>query len=97
MAEAKKHKKKVRSPEDKKAIDIRLNRIIGQLNGVKKMVEDDRYCDDLLVQLAAVYKATKGLAAYIFEEHLNSCIVESIKSGDVGVVNEIIDLFKRYD
>ena len=89
-------KKKERTEEEKKAILNRLNRIIGQLNGIEKMVNEDRYCDDILVQLAASDKALKNLSALIFESHLSSCVVNSIQKGDTSVVDEIVTLFKRY-
>ena len=89
-------KKKVRSEEEKKALQIRLNRIIGQLEGIKKMIDEDRYCDDILTQLAASDKAIKNLSALIFEKHVSSCVVNSIKEGDTSVVDEVITLFKRY-
>lgn len=56
-----------------------MKRMIGQLNGIMKMIEDDRYCDDVLIQLSAVDKSIKSLANSILEEHMHSCVVESIK------------------
>ena len=89
-------KKKERSEAEKKELLTRLNKIIGQLNGIKKMVEEDRYCDDILTQLAASDKAIKNLSAILFESHVSSCVVESIKEGNTDVVDELITLFKRY-
>ena len=81
---------KVRSGEEKKKIVSRLNRIAGQIGGVKKMIEEDRYCDDVLVQLAAIDKSV------ILEGHLHSCLIENIREGNLTVVDEVVDLFKRF-
>ena len=89
-------KKKVRTPEEKKALTIRLNKIIGQMNGIKKMIDEDRYCDDILIQLAATDKSIKSLATVILEKHMKTCLVKSIQEGDISVVDELVDLFKRY-
>lgn len=89
-------RKTIRSAENKRAITSRLNRILGQMNGIKRMVEEDRYCDDILVQLAAVDASVKSLSAVILRDHLHGCVVEHIKEGDTDVLDEIVDLFKRF-
>ncbi|MBR7185883.1 MAG: metal-sensing transcriptional repressor [Clostridia bacterium] len=96
MAECCHHKLKARTAEEKQKLNSRLNRIIGQLGGVKKMIEQDCYCDDVLIQLAAIDKAVKSLAAVVLEAHMHSCLIENIQSGNVAVVDEIVDLFKRF-
>ena len=90
------NKTKVRTEEEKKAIASRLNRIIGQMNGIKKMVEEDRYCDDVLIQLAAVDKSIKSLANLVLESHMHTCLIENVRQGNYKVVDEIVDLFKRF-
>ncbi len=87
---------KIRTEEDKKKIINRIQRLIGQMNGVKNMIEDNRYCDDVLIQLAAIDKAIKSLANVILEDHMHSCLIENIQNGNVEVVDEIVDLFKRF-
>ncbi len=89
-------KKKQRSEEEKREIITRLNRIGGQIAGIRNMVEEDRYCDDVLIQLSAVNKAVKGLANVILDAHMHTCLIEHIKEGDYSVVDEITDLFKRF-
>ncbi len=86
----------VRSEDNKKDLTTRMNRIIGQMNGVKKMIEDNRYCDDILIQLSAIDNSIKSLATKILDYHLHICLVNSIKNGDETVVDEITDLFKRF-
>ena len=90
------NKKKVRTDEEKKSLETRLNRIIGQMNGIKKMIEEDRYCDDILIQLSAIDKSIKSLATLILDNHMRTCLVKSIKDGDMSAVDEIVDLFKRF-
>ena len=75
---------------------LRLKTARGQIDAVIKMIEDDRYCDDVLIQLSAVDKSIKSLANSILEEHMHSCVVESIKNGNEEAIDEIIDLFKRF-
>lgn len=87
---------KKRSEEERKTIISRLNRIIGQLNGVKTMVENDRYCDDVLIQLSAADKAIKSLANFVLDGHMHTCLIEHVKAGDTSVVDEIVELFKRF-
>lgn len=89
-------KTKVRTEEEKRALTSRINRIAGQMNGVKKMIEENRYCDDVLTQLAAIDKAVKSLAAVILEAHMHSCLVENIQSGNVDAVDEIVELIKKF-
>lgn len=85
-----------RTDETKKALSSRINRIIGQLNGIKKMIEDDRYCDDVLIQLSAVDKSVKSLANVILDAHMHTCLVRDIQNGKIETVDEIVELFKRF-
>ena len=85
-----------RESESKKKITNRMKRIIGQLNGIMNMIEEDRYCDDVLIQLSAVDKSIKSLANTILDEHLHTCVVENIKNDNLESLDEIIDLFKRF-
>jgi CsoR family transcriptional regulator, copper-sensing transcriptional repressor len=89
-------KTKIRSEEEKKLLKNRINRISGQVNGISKMIDEDRYCDDILIQLASLEKTIKSLASVVLENHMKSCMVEDIKEGKLDVVDEIVDLFKRF-
>lgn len=81
---------------EKETLIKRLNLINGQINGIKNMVEKDRYCDDILIQLSAIDKAIKSLANLMIEKHLKTCILNQIKEGHDESINEVIDLFKRF-
>jgi DNA-binding FrmR family transcriptional regulator len=67
---------------DKQAIGKRLRRIEGQVRGIEKMVEDDRYCMDLLTQIAAVSKALESVALEVLDEHVKHCVAGALASGD---------------
>ncbi len=90
------HKTKLRDDNNKKILINRINRIIGQTTGIKKMIENNRYCDDILIQLAAIDKSIKSLANVILDDHMHSCLIENIKNGNDKIVDEIVDLFKRF-
>ena len=90
------NKKTTRSEEDKKKLISRINRIKGQLDGINKMVEDDRYCADILIQLSAADKAIKSLASVILDNHMHSCVLDGIKEGDLTKIDEIVDLCRRF-
>ena len=86
-----------RDEEDKRQIIIRLNKIIGQMNGVKKMIENDRYCFDVLSQLSAIDKAIGSLSSKLIDHHLHTCVVDDIKKGDLKTVDELDELFKKFN
>ena len=88
-------KKTYRDKEEKKQLTKRINIIEGQIRGIKQMIEDDRYCDDVLTQMLAVNKALESLENVILEKHLERCIAKQIKEGNVEVTEEIMNLFKK--
>ena len=67
---------------DKHVIGKRLHRIEGQVRGIERMVEDDRYCIDILTQIKAVSKALDSLAFEILDDHVNHCVAAALASGD---------------
>ena len=91
------NKKTQRSPEEKKRIISRLNRINGQINGINKMIENDAYCNDVLIQLSAVEKSVKSLSSHILENHLYTCISRDLENGELDTIDELISLFKRFN
>lgn len=90
-------KKTKRSSEEKQRIISRLNRISGQVNGIAKMVENDAYCNDVLVQLSAVKNSVKSLSSYILENHLYTCVSRDLENGELDTIDELISLFKRFN
>jgi DNA-binding FrmR family transcriptional regulator len=73
---------------DKGAIAKRLHRIEGQVRGIERMVEEDRYCIDVITQIAAVNTALESLAFKILDEHVNHCVAGALASGDEDVAAE---------
>jgi len=67
---------------DKEALVKRLHRIEGQVRGIERMVEDDRYCIDILTQIAAVNTALESLAFRVLDDHVNHCVSDALSSGD---------------
>ena len=91
------NKKTKRSPEEKKLIINRLNRIGGQINGITKMIENDAYCNDVLVQLSAVKNSIKSLSTHVLENHLYMCVPTNLENGELDAIDELISLFKRFN
>ena len=85
-------------PEHMIAIVNRLSKAIGHLESVKKMVEDDRDCAEVLVQLAAVRSAINNCGKEILKEHMSHCIVHAVQDGDekaIADLNEAVDKFMK--
>ena len=91
------NKKTKRSEQEKKLIINRLNRIGGQISGITKMIENDAYCNDVLVQLSAVKNSIKSLSTHILENHLCMCVARDLENGELDSIDELISLFKRFN
>lgn len=91
------NKKTKRGEDEKKLITNRLNRINGQVNGIKKMIENDTYCNDILVQLKAIEHSIQSLSNYILESHLYNCVSRDLENGELDTIDELISLFKRFN
>lgn len=90
------HHHHVHSPEEKRAVINRLARAVGHLESVKRMVERDEDCSDVLIQLAAVRNAINNTGKVIMKNHISHCIVDAIEANDmepVDALNEAIDYF----
>ena len=90
-------KKTERTEQEKKLINNRLSRIEGQIRGIKKMIDGDAYCNDVLVQLSAIENSVKSLSNHILENHLYSCVTRDLENGKLETLDEIISLFKRFN
>ena len=84
------HKEKKRNEAEYKRLIHRLNRIEGQVRGVKKMVEDDRYCIDILTQVSAIQSALNSFNKELLGQHIKSCVVHDIREGKDEVVDELV-------
>ena len=83
-------KQKHRSEEEQKALIHRLNRIEGQIRGIRRMVEEDAYCTDILTQSAAAGAALNAFNKELLASHIRSCVADDIRSGKDEVVDELV-------
>lgn len=83
------------SDKTKKNLITRLNRIEGQIRGIKGLIEKDTYCDDVITQISATTAALNSVASILLEGHMKSCIVERIQAGDQEVVDELLTTIQK--
>ena len=88
-------KKKERTSEEKRALINRLNRIEGQIRGIKNMIENDAYCPDVLIQVSAASSALGAFNRELLAEHIRTCVASGIEKGDKAVVDELLDTLKH--
>lgn len=88
-------KKTNRDDEFKKYLETRLNTVEGQIRGVVKMIDEDRYCMDILTQTLAIDKSIKGISMDILKNHLKTCVVNDIKNDNLDIIEEVMELIKR--
>lgn len=83
--------KKYRQKSDKEKLIDRLSRIEGQVRGVKRMLENDEYCTDIILQAAAVEAAINAFNREMISQHLKSCVAEDLKSGSTKKADELVE------
>lgn len=87
---------KHRTPKEEKDLISRLNRIEGQIRGIKAMVQEERYCTDILVQVSAVQSALNGFSKLLLSSHIKTCVVEDIKNGrEEQAIDELCETIKK--
>ena len=84
-----------RTEEEKKNLTKRLNIIEGQVRGINQMIADDRYCDDVLVQVAAACKSLQTLGNTILESHMKTCVAYEIQMGNLDILEDVMQLIKK--
>lgn len=89
------HDTKERSSEERKNLLNRLKRIEGQVRGLEKMVEEDAYCPNVLVQASAVSSAINSFNKALMAEHIRSCVVEDIRDGNDATIEELISVLQK--
>ena len=88
-------RKKHRDEELVRALTNRLSRIEGQVRGIKGMLESDAYCVDILTQVMAVQSALNAFNKVLLSEHIRSCVVEDVKTGDGHKVEEALEIIRK--
>ena len=87
---------KHRDPKEERDLINRLNRIEGQIRGIKAMVQEERYCTDILVQVSAVQSAMNSFASKLLSNHIKSCVVEDIRNGnEEESIDELCETIKK--
>lgn len=84
-----------RSDEQKKKLINRLSRIEGQIRGIKGMIESDAYCNDVLIQSAAVNAAVNAFNRELLSNHIHTCVVRDIREGKDEVVDELVATLQK--
>ncbi|HLQ82622.1 MAG TPA: metal-sensing transcriptional repressor [Pseudogracilibacillus sp.] len=86
-----------KSEEEKKRLVNRLKRVEGQVRGIQKMIEEDRYCIDVMIQINAINAALNKVGENLLTHHTSHCVLEAIESGDgETAINELVDVMKQY-
>ena len=83
------------SDKTKQNLITRLNRVEGQIRGIKGLIEKDTYCDDIITQISATQAALNSVAKILLEGHLRSCVVDRIQEGDHEVIDELLTTIQR--
>ena len=89
------YKKMPRSEEQLKTLRSRMNRIAGQVAGIQRMLDDNRYCGDILTQIAAVESVLQSVGYLVLQEHMRSCVAEGVREGRDEMLDEAVDLMKK--
>ena len=89
------HKTKQRSEDEHKALINRLNRIEGQIRGIKKMVENDTYCTDILIQVSAVNAALNAFNKELLANHIRTCVADDIRNGNDDTIDELVATLQK--
>ena len=89
------HPKKERTEEERRKLVNRLNRIEGQIRGIRGMLERDAYCPDILAQAAAANAALNAFSRELLSSHIRSCVVNDVRAGNDEIVDELLDTLQK--
>ena len=89
------HKKKQRSDEEYRSLVNRLNRIEGQIRGIRGMVEKDAYCIDILTQASAAAAALNAFSKELLAEHIRTCVAQDIRAGKDETIDELVNTLQK--
>ncbi len=88
-------KKTIRPAELKENLLKRLSRIEGQVRGIKRMVDEDVYCDDIINQITAVQSALGSIKKILLENHIKNCVRKSIEQKEYAIIDELMNTLKK--
>lgn len=89
------HKTKERTEEEYRSLANRLNRIEGQVRGVKNMLDTDAYCTDILMQVRAIQAALNAFSRELLSNHIHTCVADDIRNGKDETIDELVDLLQK--
>lgn len=89
------HKTKQRSPEEVRRLIHRLNRVEGQIRGIRGMVEKEAYCPDILMQVAAASAALNSFTRELLASHIRTCVAQDIRDGKDETIDELVGTLQR--
>ncbi|MFA6233674.1 MAG: metal-sensitive transcriptional regulator [Bacteroidota bacterium] len=79
----------------KSNLNSRLNRVEGQIRGVKRMINEDEYCDNVLNVIASIQSALSGVSSLLLEYHMKSCVVDRLQENDSEIMNELMKTIRK--
>lgn len=89
------HKPKERSKDELKSLIHRLNRIEGQVKGIRKMVEEKAYCTDILIQVSAVNSALNSFSKELLANHIRTCVADDIRAGKDETIDDLVNTLQK--
>lgn len=89
------YKKKERSEKEYRDLLNRLSRVEGQIRGIKRMVEEDAYCTDILIQVSAANAALNSFNKVLLAEHIRTCVAEDIRNGSEDTIDELVSTLQK--
>ena len=84
-----------RSDAELKLLKNRISRMVGQLNGIGRMLDENRYCGDILIQISAVERALQNFGYQVLQSHMEACVAEEIREGNTEIIGETVELMKK--
>ena len=91
------NKKNKRTIDEKQKLLKRTKTIEGQIRGISKMIENDRYCDDILIQISAINNSLKSLGNEVLKNHLKTCVVSNIQSNNINIIDDVMKIITRFN
>lgn len=89
------HRTKMRTPEELADLNRRLNRIEGQIKGIRGVLEKNAYCPDILMQVSAANAALNSFTKVLLSSHIRSCVTQHVRQGDDSVIDELVETLQR--
>lgn len=93
--DTKRYRQTPRDEQEMRLLKNRLHRMIGQLNGIEKMIDEGRYCGDILIQVGALESALQSFGYILLKDHLHSCVTNDVLEGRTETMDEVMELIRK--